>query len=64
MLRSVQLNMVIGMADDKRQFVLPLNNHPEVRQTFAAFIIEARDVTYSTDGGGEARTFGEVIISN
>jgi len=46
------------------RFLLSLNDHPEVRQIFAAFEIEARDVTYSVGGGDKARPFGEVIISN
>lgn len=48
------------LASLKGQFVLSLNDRPEVRETFAAFDIEGVKTTYSVQGGGQ--TAGEVIV--
>jgi len=52
------------LARVKGRFLLSLNAHPEVLRIFAGFAIEAKEVTYTVGGGGQAGTFGEVIISN
>lgn len=57
-----QFEVLAGaLAEAKGRFVLSLNDRPEVRETFAAFNIEAVQTTYSLQGGGQAA--GEVIIS-
>jgi len=48
----------------KGRFMLSLNDHPEVRQIFAGFDFEAKDVTYTIGGMDRAKVAGEVIISN
>jgi DNA adenine methylase len=47
------------------KFILSINDTPEIRETFAAFAIEAVETTYtlSTAHGGSKRA-GELIISN
>lgn len=57
-----QFEVLAGvLAEANGRFVLSLNDRPEVRETFAAFAIEAVQTTYSLQGGGQAA--GEVIIS-
>ncbi len=48
------------LATIKGRFILSLNDRSEVRETFAAFDIEAVQTSYSLQGGGQA--VGEVII--
>ncbi|CAN5370586.1 DNA adenine methylase [soil metagenome] len=48
------------LAGIKGQFILSLNDRPEVRETFGAFAIDAVKTTYSVQGGGQDA--GEVII--
>lgn len=56
------------MADQLRQirgrFILSLNDHPQVRETFAGFDIEAVGVRYTVGGAKAAQEAREVIISN
>ena len=55
------------MADSLRrregQFVLSINDHPEVRRIFAGFAMEEVETTYSLPGGGHSKRVGELIIS-
>ena len=44
-------------------FILSLNDHVEVRRIFSGFRIEAVETTYTVGGGGNAKSFGEVIIT-
>lgn len=46
------------------RFILSLNDHPDVREIFAGFTIEAEDVRYSVGGMNRSKLAGEVIISN
>jgi DNA adenine methylase len=48
----------------KGQFILSLNDHPDVRTIFKDFEIESVNVTYSIGGGDKTGKFGEVIIKN
>jgi len=50
------------LAGIQGQFILSLNDRPEVRETFAAFNIEAVTTAYSVQGGGQAAA--EVIMRN
>lgn len=47
----------------KGRFILSINDHPDIRQTFKGFEIEAVDVAYSL-GDCNGKRFGELIISN
>ena len=46
----------------KGQFILSLNDRPEVRKTFAGFAIEAVTTRYSANAKA-TRTAGEVLVS-
>jgi DNA adenine methylase len=48
------------------QFILSINDTPEIRRVFAAFSIEAVETTYtiSTASPAGAKRVGELIISN
>ncbi|WDF71457.1 DNA adenine methylase [Novosphingobium sp. KACC 22771] len=56
------------MADQLRQikgrFILSLNDHPMVRETFAGFDFEGVGVRYTVGGAAAAQEAREVIISN
>jgi DNA adenine methylase len=56
-----------AMADQLRalkgQFILSLNDHPDVRRIFAGFAIEAVPVRYTVGGMAQSKVVGEVIIS-
>jgi DNA adenine methylase len=45
------------------KFILSLNDTPEVRQIFKAFVIEQVDTTYSAGGGSKSKKVSEVLIS-
>lgn len=45
------------------QFILSLNDVPEVRQTFAGFVMEEIKTTYTVAGGKGAKRVTELIIS-
>lgn len=47
----------------KGRFILSLNDHPEVRQTFARFDLEGVETTYSVGGGAKAKRLTELVIS-
>lgn len=46
------------------RFVLSLNDHPEVRRIFAGFDFREEKLAYTVGGGGNAKSVGEVIITN
>jgi DNA adenine methylase len=48
----------------KGQFILSLNDRPEVRKTFKSFYIQSEKTTYTIAGGDKAKQVGEVLISN
>jgi DNA adenine methylase len=56
-----------AMADQLRglqgQFILSLNDHPDVRRIFAGFTMEAVPVLYTVGGMTQSKTVGEVIIT-
>jgi len=54
--------LALILAGIKGRFILSLNDRPEVRETFAAFRIEAVQTTYGIQSGGQSA--GEVIIQN
>lgn len=45
------------------QFILSINDTPEIRTLFADFAIEAVETTYSLPGGGSAQRAEELIIT-
>lgn len=51
------------LAGLKGRFLMSINDHPQVRQIFRGFTIEAVDVTYSVAAAGPGR-FRELLISN
>jgi DNA adenine methylase len=55
-----------AMADQLRglkgQFILSLNDHPDVRRIFAGFTIEAVPVRYTVGGMAQSKVVAEVII--
>lgn len=55
--------MAERLAGLKGRFILSLNDHPEVRRTFAAFEIEPVQTTYTLARSGTAKPAGELIIS-
>lgn len=46
------------------QFVLSLNDHPEVRRIFARFTFREERLSYSVGGGEKTKSVGEVIITH
>ncbi len=52
------------LANIKGRFILSINDHPVIRETFKAFNIEAVDVAYSLGKIDNGKRFGELIISN
>lgn len=50
------------LAGIRGRFILSLNDHPEVRRTFARFAMEEVGTTYTT--GMQAKAVGELVISN
>jgi DNA adenine methylase len=50
------------LAGVKGQFLMSLNDHPDVRRTFSPFQIEAVKTTYSVSSG-PAKKVGEVLIT-
>ena len=51
------------LAGLKGRFLMTLNDHPEVRETFRGFEIEPVETTYTVSGGREAKRVREVVIS-
>lgn len=47
----------------KGQFILSINDHPDVRDIFAAFDQEKVRVRYTVGGGASAKDAGELVIS-
>jgi DNA adenine methylase len=54
-------HLAAQLAGARGKFLLSLNDHPGVRECFAAFQIQSIDTTYTIGGVQRA---GEVIISN
>ena len=53
------------LAGARGQFLLSINDHPVVRQIFAAFQISEISTTYTiTTAHGGAKPAGELLISN
>ncbi len=48
----------------KGRFILSLNDHPEVRRIFSAFVLDQVTVRYTFAGAKQQSDFKEVIISN
>ncbi|MGO1161747.1 DNA adenine methylase [Brucella sp. C7-11G] len=46
------------------RFILSINDVPEIRSIFSAFIIDRVALTYTAGGGGKAKPVREVLISN
>lgn len=55
--------MAAQLAGIDGQFLLSLNDHPEVRRIFAGFRFREETVRYQVGGQAKAKTVGEVIIS-
>ncbi|WP_031318409.1 DNA adenine methylase [Blastomonas sp. CACIA14H2] len=51
------------LAGLKGRFILSINDHPEIRATFARFHLEPVQVGYSIGGGNKQAKFGELIIT-
>ena len=57
--------MADRLATLQGRFILTINDHPHIREAFAAFHMETAEVTYSTGGGRQGpRPAGEMIIQN
>ncbi|HEY9092022.1 DNA adenine methylase [Parasphingorhabdus sp.] len=52
------------LAGIKGRFILSINDHPEIRSLFNGFSMEEVGVRYTLAGNSNAKTFGELIISN
>jgi DNA adenine methylase len=50
------------MATLKGKMIVSLNDHPDVRQAFAAFDMETLEIDYTVGGGGKPATRRELII--
>lgn len=46
------------------RFVLSLNDHPEVRRTFARFRLDEVETTYALPGNDKAKRAAELVITN
>lgn len=58
----VQYQEMAGRLKDlKGKAIISLKDHPDIRQCFAGFHIEATDIKY-TVGGGKGREAREVLI--
>lgn len=55
--------MAAQLAGIKGEFLLSLNDHPEVRRIFAGFTFREEAVRYQVGGQANAKVVGEVIIS-
>jgi DNA adenine methylase len=53
-----------ALAHLKGKALLTINDHPDMRETFARFAFERVDVTYTIGGRGKAKKVGELIIRN
>lgn len=62
--RAAFERMARQLGQIRGRFILSLNDHPQVRETFAAFNIEAVGVRYTVGGAKAAAEAREVIISN
>lgn len=54
--------MATRLAGIKGDFILSINDAPEVRRIFAGFHIEAVETSYSVHGAGHVKPVGELII--
>lgn len=57
-------HMAALLKDIKGRFILSLNDHPDVREIFKGFEIDAVAVKYTVGGGDKQGRFGEVLITN
>lgn len=55
--------MADQLAGIKGRFILSINDHPEIRETFARFHQLPVEVGYSVGGGAKQGKFGELIIT-
>jgi DNA adenine methylase len=62
--RAAFARMAGQLSAIKGRFILSLNDHPQVRETFGAFDIEEVGVRYTVGGAKAAQEAREVIISN
>ena len=51
-----------AMRSIKGKAILSINDHPKIRELFAAFQMESLDITYTLSGGDNAVKRGELII--
>lgn len=51
------------LAGIKGQFILSINDTPEIRQIFAAFTVEDVETTYTLAGNNKPKKAGELIVS-
>lgn len=51
------------LAAIKGQFILSINDTPEIRQIFAVFAIEDIETTYTLAGNNKPKTAAELIIT-
>lgn len=61
--RSEFAAMADLLAGIKGRFILSINDHPEMRETFARFDLLPVEVGYSIGGGAKQAKFGELIIT-
>lgn len=62
--RAAFTRMAEQLGQIRGRFILSLNDHPQVREIFGAFDIEAVGVRYTVGGSKAAQEAREVIISN
>lgn len=55
--------MADQLAGIRGRFILSINDHPDVRETFAGFDLLPVEVGYSVGGGAKQAKFGELIIT-
>jgi DNA adenine methylase len=61
--RSEFAQMAELLSGIKGRFILSINDHPEIRATFAQFHLEPVQVGYSIGGGNKQAKFGELIVT-
>lgn len=55
--------MAAQLATIKGRFIMSINDHPDIRELFAAFTIEEAETSYSVGGQANAKTVRELIIT-
>jgi len=61
--RAEFAEMAAVLANIQGKFIMSINDHPEIRELFAAFTIEEADVIYTVGGQAKAKTVRELIIT-